>query len=128
MSYFKLYSKQKSDLSELLREALRSNGVYNFSCGGCTVSYISKYYTHMKVRVLGHQGVLLRIGKSVKKALLTLVWVHMLICDHQVDRKDFKVLGSYFKKLISEMKESLFIKRDKAIFYKNKFFQELLLF
>lgn len=128
MSYFKLYSKQKSDLSELLREALRSNGVYNFSCGGCTVSYISKYYTHMKVRVLGHEGVSLRIGKSVKKALLTLVRVHMFICDHQVDRKDFKVLGRYFKKLISEMKESLFIKRDKTNFNSNKFFQELLLF
>ena len=82
----------------------------------------------MKVRVLGHQRLSLRIGKSVKEALLTLVWVNMLICDHQVDRKDFKVLGSDFKKLISEMKESLFIKRDKAIFNSNNFYQELLLF
>ena len=128
MSYFKLFSKQKSGLSELVREALRSNRVYNFSCGGCTVSYISKYYKHMKVRVLGHQPLSLRIGKSVKEAILTLVWVNMLICDHQVDRKDFKVLGSDFKKLISEMKESLFIKRDKAIFNSNNFYQELLLF
>ena len=52
----------------------------------------------------------------------------MLICDHHVNWKDFKINGRKSNKFILELKENLFIKRDEPILNKNQFFQELLLF
>ena len=36
---------------DLVPETLRSNQAYKFLCKSCTVVYIDKTYTHMKVRV-----------------------------------------------------------------------------
>ena len=62
-----------------VHETLRSNLIYKFLCGSCTASYISKTYSHFKVRVLEHQGVSPRTGKSVKGTLSTSVRDHMLV-------------------------------------------------
>ena len=43
----------------------------------------------MKARALEHQGVSPRIGKPVKRNLLTSVRDHILICDHQLAWEDF---------------------------------------
>ena len=50
-------------------ETLRSNLIYKFSCGSCTISYISTTYRHFKLRVSKHQGVSPRTGKPVKGTL-----------------------------------------------------------
>ena len=107
---------------------LRSNLIYKFSCGSCTVSYIGKTYRHFKVRVSEHQGVSPRTGKPVKGTLSTSVRDHMLVCDHKVVHEDFKFLGNEPNRYLLELKGSLFIKRDKPSLNNNLYSQELLLF
>ena len=53
---------------------------------------------------------------------------HMLDCNPIVSWDDFKVLGRESNHWLLEIKESLFIKRDKPLLYKNIYSQELLLF
>ena len=52
----------------------------------------------------------------------------MLLCDHKVVHEDFKFLGNESNRYLLELKESLFIKRDKPSLNKNLYSQELLLF
>ena len=52
----------------------------------------------------------------------------MLVCDHKVLYEDFKFLGNKSNKYLLELKESLFIKRDRPSLNKNLYPQELLLF
>ena len=111
-----------------VHETLKSNLIYKFSCGSCTGSHIGKTYRHFKVRVSEHQGVSPRTGKPVKGTLSTSVRDHMLVCDHRVLYEDFKFLGNESNKYLLELKESLFIKRDRPSLNKNLYSQELLLF
>ena len=68
----------------------------------------------MKVRVSEHQGVSPRTGKHLKGTLSTSVRDHMLDCNHMVAWVDFKVLGRESNHRLLEIKESLFIKKDKT--------------
>ena len=52
----------------------------------------------------------------------------MLECDHIATWDDFKILGRESNYWLLEMKESLFIKRDKLSLNKNIFTQKLFLF
>ena len=97
-------------------------------CGSCTASYSGKNYRDFKVRVSEHQGVSPRIAKPVKGNLSTSVKDHMLVCDRKVMHEDFKFLGNESNRYLLELKESLFIKRDKPSLNKNLYSQELLLF
>lgn len=56
--------------------------------------------THTKVRVSEHQGVSPRSGKSVKATLWTSVRDHMIICDHQVAWKNFRILVNKSNKFL----------------------------
>ena len=94
----------------------------------CMLSCIGKTYRHFKVRVSEHQGVSTRTGKPAKGTLSVSVRDHMLVCDHTVVHEDFKFLGNEYKKYLLELKESLFIKRDKPSLNKNLCSQDLLLF
>ena len=100
-------------------EPLRSCQIYNFTCGSCNASYIGKTFRHMKVRVSDHQGVSPRTGKHLKGTLSTSVRDHMLDCNHVVAWDDFKVLGRESNHWLLEIKESLFIKRDRPSLNKN---------
>ena len=51
-----------------------------------------------------------------------------IISDHKVLHEDFKFLGNESNKYLLELKESLFIKRDRPSLNKNLYSQELLLF
>ena len=111
-----------------VNETLRSNLIYKFSCGSCTASYIGKTYRHFKVRVSEHQGVSPRTCKPVKGTLSASVRDHMLVCNHKAVHEDFKFLGNESNRYLLELKESLFIKRDRPSLNKNLYSQELLLF
>ena len=113
---------------DVVPETLRSCQIYNFTCGSCNASYIGKTFRHMKVRVSEHQGVSPRTGKHLKGTLSTSVRDHMLDCNHMVAWDDFKVLGRETNHWLLEIKESLFIKRDKPSLNKNIYSQELFLF
>ena len=84
----------------------------------------------MKVRVSEHQGVSPRtdrIGKRVKGTLFTSVRDHMLDCDRRVGWEDFSIIGRESNHDLLEIKESLFIKRDKRSLNRNRYSQELFL-
>ena len=82
----------------------------------------------MKVKVWEHQGVSPGTGKHLKGTLSTAVRDHMLDCNHIVTWDDFKVLGTESNHWLLEIKESLFIKRDRPWLNKNIYSQELFLF
>ena len=117
-----------SRFKDSVHETLRSNLIYKFSCGSCTASYIGKTYRHFKVSVSEHQGVSPRTCKPVKGTLSTSVRDHILVCDHKVLHEDFKFLGNESNKYLLELKENLFIKRDRPSLNKNLYSQELFLF
>ena len=94
----------------------------------CSASCTGKTFRQLKVRVSEHQGVSPRTVKIVKGTLFTSVRDHMLECDHIVTWDDFKVLGRESNHWLLEIKESLFIKRDKPSLNKNIYSQELFLF
>ena len=52
----------------------------------------------------------------------------MLACDDKIMHEDFKLLGNESNRYLLELKESLFIKRDKPSLNKTLYWQELLLF
>ena len=109
-------------------ETLRSSLIYKFTCGSCNASYIGKTFRHMKVRVSEHRGVSPRTGKALQGTMSTSVRDHMLTCDHRVVWEDFSVLGNESNNFLLELKESLFIKRDKPQLNKNIASRELFLF
>ena len=82
----------------------------------------------MKVMVSDHQGIAPRTGKHLKGTLSTSVRDHMLDCNHMVSSDYFKALGRESDHWLLEIKESLFIKRDKSLLNKNIYSQELFLF
>ena len=82
----------------------------------------------MKVRVSEHQGISPQTGKHLKGTLSTFVRDHMLGCNRVVAWDDFKVLGRESNHWLLDIKESLFIKKDRASLNKNIYSQELFLF
>ena len=113
---------------DFVPETLRSSLIPKFSCGSCTASYIGKTFRQIKVRLLEHQGVSPRTGKPIEGTLSASVRDHMLVCDYKVVHEDFKFLSNESYRYLLELKESLFIKRDKSSLNKNLYSQELLLF
>ena len=127
---FKTSNRLKNYFSfkDVAPEPLRSCQIYNFTCGSCNASYIGKTFRHMKVRVSEHQGVLPRTRKHLKGTLSTSVRDRMPNCKHVVAWNDFKVLRRESNHWLLEIKESLFIKRDKSSLNKNIYSQKLFLF
>ena len=121
-------SNNNNDNKDVVPEPLRSCQIYNFTCGSRNASNIGKTFRHMKVRVSEHQGVSPRTGKHLKGTLPTSVRDHMLDCNHVVAWDDFKVLGREYNHWLLEIKEILFIKRDRTSLNKNIYSQELFLF
>ena len=126
---FKTSNRIKNYFSfkDVVPELLRFCQIYNFTCRSCNASYIGKTLRHMKVRVSKHQGVSPRTGKHLKGALSTFVRDRMLDCNHVVAWDDFKVSGRESNHWLLEIKESLFIKRDRTSLNKNIYSQELFL-
>ena len=73
----------------------------------------------MKVRPSEHQAISTRASKHLKGTLPTSVTDHMLDCNNIVAWDDFKVLSRESNQLLLEIKESLFIKRDRPLLSKN---------
>ena len=104
---------------DFVPKSLCSCQIYNFTCGNCNASYIGKTFRHMKVRVSEHQGVSHQTSKHLKGTLSTSVRDYMLDCNHVVSWDDFKVLGRESNHWLLEIKESLFIKRDRPSLNEN---------
>ena len=109
-------------------EPLCSCQIYKFMFRSCNVSYIGKTFRHKKVRVSEHPGVSPRTGKHLKGTLPTSVRDHMFDCNHMVAWDEFKVLGRESNHWLLEIKDSIFINRDRPSLNKNIHCQELFLF
>ena len=120
--------KNYFSFKDVVPEPLHSCQIYNFMCGSYNASYIVKTFRHMKVRALEHQGVSPHTGKHLKGTSSTFVRNHMLDCNHIVAWDDFKVLDRESNHWLLEIKESLFVKRDRPLFSKNIYSKELFLF
>ena len=102
--------------------------IYSFTCGSYSASYIGKTFTYMKVRVLEHQGVSSGTGEQLNETFSTYVRDRMLDCNHIVACDDLKVLGRESNQRLLEIKESLFIKRDRPSLSNNIYSGEFLQF
>ena len=118
---FKTSKRLKNYFSfkDIVPEPLRSCQISNFTCGSYNASYTGKTFRHMKVRVSEHQGVSTRPGKHLRGTLSTSWRDHMLHCNPIVVWDDFKVLGRESNHWLLEIKESLFIKRDRPLLNKK---------
>ena len=127
---FKTSNRLKNYLSfkDIVSEHLRSCQIYNFTCGSCNGSYTGQSFRHMEFRVSEHQRVSIQTSKLLKETLTNSVRDHMLDCKHLLAWNDFKVLVRESNHWLLEIKESLFIKRDRSSLNKNIYSQELLVF
>ena len=73
----------------------------------------------MKVMPSEHQAISTRPSKHLKGTFPTSVRDHVLDCNNIVAWDEFKVLGRESNQLLLEIKESLFLKRDRPLLNKN---------
>ena len=99
--------------------SLQLNVGYKFSCDRCNATYYGKTYWHLNIRVGEHSGVSPLTGKKLKAKATTAIKDHMLLCDHVVSLKDFKILASSNSEFHLKIKESLLIARDKPELNRN---------
>ena len=99
---------------------LKSHIFYKFTCGGCNASYIGETKRHFGVRASEHLGISARTGNRVALSTnATAVTYHLLECGYPAGYSDFEIIGSSDIKFHRELKESLFIMRDKPEINKN---------
>ena len=113
---------------DAIPEPLRSCQIYNITCGSYNASYIGKTFRHIKFRVSEHQRVSPRTGIYLKGTLPTSVTDGMLDCNHAVAWDVFKIMGRESNHWLMEIKDNLFIKGNRPLFYENIYSQELFLF
>ena len=134
---------------EKLKEILLSNGYSNNFFDNCISKFMNKLYIKKPVMLtvpkkqlylvlpfMGKMSALVKSGlaRSLHKRLpfckvkIIFNYFHMLDCNHIVAWDDFKVLGRESNHWLLEIKESLFIKRDRPSLNKNIYSQELFLF
>ena len=97
---------------------LTSGVVYKFQRGICNESYYDKCVRHLKVRI-GEHGGISPLAKKQVKPLNSSVADHLLFCNHSASYDDFNILMRENKKFLIELKESLFLMRDKPSLNRN---------
>ena len=94
-------------------KGLLTNVVYKCLCRNCNFTYYGKTIRHLKVRASEHMGVSALSGKVSNSQKSTAVRDHFIFCSHQVSIDHFSILTTARKKFELELKESLFIHKDK---------------
>ena len=97
---------------------LTSGVVYKFSCGLCNESYYGECIRHLNVRIGEHIGISPLTNEKIKPKVSS-ISDHLLLCNHSPSFDDFSILSLDNKKYLLEIKESLFIKKDKPSLNKN---------
>lgn len=98
-----------------LPRSLLSGVVYKFPCSGCNATYIGKTIRHLKVRSCEHLGFSHLTGKRVATQQQSAVSEHLLMSSHTADGNNFTVLSSDARNYLLEIKESLFILKEKPV-------------
>ena len=86
-----------------------------------------QYVRHFNVRISEHIGISPLTKKQVTPKNSS-VADHLQFCNHSVSYEDFSILTRENKKFLLELKESLFIMRDKLSLNRNITLASLYLF
>ena len=100
-------------LKDPVSQIFTSSEVYKFQCGLCNESYYGECIRHLAVRGGEHIGILPLTNKKVQPRKDSVVCHHLLNCNYSPTFEDFSVLCHENKKYLLELKESLFIMRDR---------------
>lgn len=81
-------------VKDRLPKALASNVVYEFSCSGCTATYVGKTQRHFNVRCgEEHLGISSRTGNRVQPDQNSKVQEHLRQSGHRADLGNFKIIS-----------------------------------
>ena len=94
-------------------QILTSGVVYKFQCGLCNESYYGECVRHLAVRSGEHIGISPLTNKSAEPRKDSAAWYHLLNWNYSPTFEDFIALCHDNKKYLLELKESLFIMRDR---------------
>ena len=107
---------------------LVSGVVYKYTCGRCNSSYYGETDIHLKVRSGEHIGISPLTFRKVKPSRESAIRDHLLNCNNIPSFDEFTILAYGHHKYILEIKESLFVKRDRPVLHKNISSAKLFLF
>ena len=107
---------------------LVSGVVYKYTCGRCSSIYYGETDRHLKARSGEPIGISPLTFKKTKPSKESAIRDHLLNCNNIPSFEEFTILANGNNKFVFEIKESLFIKRDKAILNKNISSAKLFLF
>ena len=93
--------------------------MYKFQCGRCSASYYGEIDRYLQVRLGERIGISLLTFKKVKPSAKSSICDHLLFCNRDLSCAGFTILAQGTNKFLLEIKESLLIKRDKAILSKK---------
>ena len=97
---------------ERLDPLMTSGVVYKFNCPRCDLGmYVGSTRRLMRVRIDCHRGVSYRTGCKLSKPEFSNIREHTKKCKHNIDYKDFVVLGRSNNDHMLAIMESLFIKQ-----------------
>ena len=74
--------------------SMRSSVIYNYTCGGCTASYIGKTTRNLSIRIREHKGLSYRTGRMLSKPMNSSIREHSHEHDHAIDKENFQVLDT----------------------------------
>ena len=116
---FRFVYRTSTRLSALFRfkdripQYLSSGVIYKYTCGGCNSSYIGETIRHAKRRFGEHMGKSALTGKVLSTPPTTAIGEHAKICGTNPTEEDFMIVGRESDEQLLQIKESLFIHRDK---------------
>ena len=93
--------------------------VYKYTCVGCNCSYYGETDRRLKVMSGEHIAIPLLIFRKAKLLKESAIRDHLLNCSNILSFDEFAILAYGHHKYILEIKESLLIKRDRPVLYKN---------
>ena len=96
-------------------EKICSGIIYHYMCSKCKVTYNGKTFHHFYTRATEHMGISNLIKKHLKNVKESAISDHLLQCDCTINFEDFSILATDCNKFKSLPRETLLIKRDKAI-------------
>ena len=92
---------------DMVDTLLRSNVVYEFSCGQGDATYIGETTRHLCTRIAEHRGVSIRTGKNLSSPKSN-IFKHFVDTGHTISAENFKIISNCTRENL-KLTESIFI-------------------
>ena len=97
---------------ERLGSLMTSNVIYRFNCPRCDLgTYVGSTRRLLKVRIDSHKGISYRTGVKLTNPEFSNIRDHTTKCKHEINYKDFEIIGKASNDHLLAVMESLFIKQ-----------------